>query len=101
MATTTAKKQSDDDDDDTPMQADAGTSSPKELKLAMYAKCAAHDENHIFDQGELLTLGVIPGDDVQHLVTVMRQLAKDGLVKVMAKDGKACWKVVKKDDAKK
>ena len=99
MASSTAKEEP--DDEEGTLRPNAGTSSPKELQKAIYAQCASYDENHVFDQEELLGFNIIPQNDVQHLATIMRQLAKDSLVKVMTKDGKACWKVIKKADTAK
>ena len=79
----------------------SGVSSPKELKNLLYARCASQEENHVFDQRELLSFHIIPNDDVAQLLVHTRQLAKEGLFKLMTKDGKACWKVVKRDDAAK
>ena len=90
-----------DGDGDVPMKEPSGTSSPKELKMALYARCASLDEGRVFDQDELLSFKIIPDDSVQQLLVHTRQLAKDGLFKVMTRDNKICWKVVKKADAAK
>ncbi|KAL8822997.1 MAG: hypothetical protein Q9191_006278 [Dirinaria sp. TL-2023a] len=75
--------------------------SPKELQNALYASCASQPADKIFDQHDLLALGVIPRDDLGLLLSCTRQLTKEGLLKVMTKDGVACWRVVKKEDAAK
>ncbi len=84
------------------LSADAsGVSSPKELKNALYARCASLEEGRVFDQNELLSFKIIPNDDVEKLAAYTKQLARDGLFKVMLKDTQVCWRVVKKDDAAK
>lgn len=79
----------------------SSVSSHKEIRNALYARCASLEEKHVFDQEELLSFGVIPDNNVEQLLVHTRQLAKDGLFKLMAKDGKACWRVVKRADAAK
>ncbi|MCJ1348449.1 34-kDa subunit of RNA polymerase III (C) [Peltigera leucophlebia] len=76
-------------------------SSPKMLKNALYARCANLPAESIFSQDDLLSLDVIPGNDLEQLLSCTRQLTKEGLFKLMSKDGRACWKVVKRDDAAK
>ena len=90
-----------DADVDVVMKEPDGTSSPKEIKNALYARCASQPEGTLFGQEELMAFGLIPNNDVQNLLLYTRQLAKDGLFKLMSKDGKVCWRVVKKDDAAK
>ena len=79
----------------------SGVSSPKELKMALYARCASLEEGRVFSQDDLLSFNIIPDNNVQQLLIHTKQLAKDGLFKVMSKDNKICWKVVKKADAAK
>lgn len=86
-------------DEDVTMSEPSGVSSPKELRNALYAKCASFEEGHVFSQDDLLTFGIIPDNSVEQLLAYTKQLAKDGLFKLMSKDGKACWKVVKRADA--
>ena len=100
MAASKAKDEPKGDGDIT-MTEPSGTSSPKELKMALYSRCASMEENHVFDQDELLSFNIIPNRDVHELLKLTTQLAKDGLLKVMQKDNKICWRVVKKADAAK
>lgn len=86
-------------DEDVTMSEPSGVSSPKELRNALYAKCASFEEGHVFSQDDLLTFGIIPDNSIEQLLAYTKQLAKDGLFKLMSKDGKACWKVVKRADA--
>lgn len=86
-------------DEDVAMNERSGVSSPKELRNALYAKCASFEDGHVFTQDDILTFGIIPDNSIEQLLAYTKQLAKDGLFKLMAKDGKACWKVVKRADA--
>lgn len=86
-------------DDDVIMIEPSGVSSPKELRNALYARCASFEEGHVFSQDELVAFEIIPNNSIEQLLAFTKQLAKDGLFKLMAKDGKACWKVVKRADA--
>lgn len=86
-------------DEDVAMSERSGVSSPKELRNALYAKCASFEDGHVFTQDDILTFGIIPDNSIEQLLAYTKQLAKDGLFKLMAKDGKACWKVVKRADA--
>lgn len=86
-------------DEDVTMIEPSGVSSPKELRNALYARCASFEEGHVFDQDELLAFRIIPENSIEQLLSYTKQLAKDGLFKLMSKDGKACWKVVKRADA--
>lgn len=79
----------------------ATPASPKELYNALYASCASQPADKVFNQEDLLSLNIIPNNDLQELLVCLQRLAKDGLLKVMTKDGKPCWKVVKKEDAAK
>lgn len=76
-------------------------SSQKMLKNALYARCANLPADRIFNQSDLLLLDVIPNNDLDQLLSCTRQLTKEGLFKLMSRDGRACWKVVKRDDAAK
>lgn len=78
-----------------------GVSSPKELKNALYARCASEDDGKVFFQNDLLSYNIIPENNVEKLLVYTQQLLKEGLFKLMTKDGKTCWRVVKRDDAAK
>ena len=88
-------------DEDVPMSEPSRVSSPKELRNALYAKCASFEEGHIFYQDDIFAFGIIPDNSVEQLQAYTKQLTKDGLFKLMSKDGKACWRVVKRADAAK
>lgn len=87
-------------EDAAPMEIDP-VSSQKMLKNALYARCANLPVDTIFSQNDLLSLEVIPNNHLDQLLSCTRQLTKEGLFKLMSKDGRACWKVVKRDDAAK
>lgn len=76
-------------------------SSHKELKNALYARCANLPADRVFTQDDLFSLEVIPRNDLNLLLVCTKQLTKEGLFKLMTRDGRTCWKVVKKDDAAK
>ena len=86
--------------DDEPSQVD-GVSSPKELKNALYARCATEADGKVFFQSDLLSYNIIPDGNVEKLLSYTQQLLNEGLFKLMSKDGKTCWRVVRRDDAAK
>ena len=88
-------------DEDITMGEPSGVSSPKELRNALYARCASFEEGHVFRQDELLAFGIIPSSSIEVLLTYTKQLAREGLLKLMIKEGRACWKVVKRAEAAK
>ena len=75
--------------------------SRKELKNALYARCASRGVDLVFDQNDLLALGIIPNEDLAVLQACTSQLTKEGLLQVLKKDSGVCWKVVRKEDAAK
>ncbi|KAL6714016.1 34-kDa subunit of RNA polymerase III (C) [Lecanora helva] len=87
--------------EDVTMTEPSGVSSSKELKMALYSRCASMEENRLFDQEDLLSFNIIPNNDVHRLLVLTQQLAKEGLLKIMTKDGGICWRVIKKADAAK
>ena len=74
-------------------------SSSEELYNALYASCASQAANKVFNQQDLLALNIIPDNDLKQLLLCTQLLTKNGLFKVMTKDGRPCWKVIKKEDA--
>ena len=76
-------------------------SSPKELYNALYASCASQAPNKIFSQEDLLSLNLIPRENLQDLTDCLNLLCRNGLFRVHNKGGAMCWKVVKKEDAAK
>lgn len=88
------------DGDDAPQNFIAAA-SPNEIKNALYARCANLGAEKVYSQRDLLAFKIVPKDDLNELLSCTKQLTKEGLFKLMSKDGKACWKVVKKEDAAK
>ncbi len=86
---------------DVAMTEPSGVSSPKELRNAIYARCAMEDEDHVFNQEQLLSFKLLPENTVEALIVHTNRLTKEGLLKLMTKDSRVCWKVVKKSDAAK
>lgn len=74
-------------------------SSIVELKNALYATCASLPGNETFDQNELLEMGTIPNRDVGLLQECTSLLIKEGLFKLMTRNGRVCWRVVKQANA--
>ena len=74
-------------------------SAMEEMKNAMYSSCASHEQTQTFSQEQLLALNIIPNRDVTLLQQCAETLSKEGLFKVMTKNGRLCWRVVKKADA--
>ena len=81
------------------LQETSTVASQKELKNALYAKCANLPAERVFNQRDLFALGIIPDGDLNQLLACTKQLSKEGLFKLMTRDGTPCWKVVKKQDA--
>ncbi|KAI4227771.1 MAG: hypothetical protein L6R40_008182 [Gallowayella cf. fulva] len=79
----------------------AAVSSPLEIKNALYARCASVPTETIFSQHDLLGLGIIPDRDIKLLLQCTQELTSEGLFKLLHRDGRACWRVVKREDAQK
>ncbi|KAL8731973.1 MAG: hypothetical protein Q9166_003105 [cf. Caloplaca sp. 2 TL-2023] len=77
------------------------TSSSLEIKNALYASCASLPPETIFSQHDLLDLGKIPNKDIKLLLQCTQELTGEGLFKLLHRDGRACWHVVKREDAQK
>ncbi|KAI4145203.1 MAG: hypothetical protein L6R39_003900 [Caloplaca ligustica] len=77
------------------------TPSPQEIKNALYARCASQPAETIFSQDDLLQLGIIPNNDLTILHQSTKKLTQEGLFKLLSRDNRAVWRVVKKEDAQK
>ncbi|KAL8834448.1 MAG: hypothetical protein Q9170_003744 [Blastenia crenularia] len=77
------------------------STSPQEIKLALYARCASLPTETIFSQDDLLELAIIPNNDLVLLLECTRKLTQEGLFKLLSREGRAVWRVVKKEDAQK
>ncbi|KAL8739136.1 MAG: hypothetical protein Q9181_000165 [Wetmoreana brouardii] len=75
--------------------------SPLEIRNALYARCAAHPADTIFDQKALFALNVIPNNNLKLLLECTQKLTQESLFKLLAREGRAHWRVVKKEDAQK
>ncbi|KAL8746712.1 MAG: hypothetical protein Q9190_001305 [Brigantiaea leucoxantha] len=78
-----------------------GSDDVLEIKNAIYARCASKSSETIFSQSDILGMKVIPQDDLHLLLKCTQQLTREGLFKLMTREGRAVWKVVKKEDAAK
>ena len=76
-------------------------SDPKQIKTSLYARCAIEGVDKVFSQEDLLSFQIIPNNDLNQLLSCTQKLTKEGLLKLMSKDGRAHWKVVKREDAAK
>ncbi|KAL9031686.1 MAG: hypothetical protein Q9196_000319 [Gyalolechia fulgens] len=79
----------------------SSTSSPQEIKSALYARCASLPSETIFSQDDLLDLAIIPNNALDLLLQCTKKLTQEGLFKLLSRDGRAVWRVVKKEDAQK
>ncbi|KAL8766137.1 MAG: hypothetical protein Q9209_006977 [Squamulea sp. 1 TL-2023] len=75
--------------------------SSHEIKHTLYARCASLPTETIFSQHDLLDLGIIPNRDIKLLLRCTQDLTGDGLFRLLTRDGRACWRVVKQEDAQK
>ncbi|MCJ1396217.1 34-kDa subunit of RNA polymerase III (C) [Xylographa bjoerkii] len=77
-------------------------SSPKELCNALYASCASQFKaDMVFHQEDIWPLKIIPDDSLSELMVCINRLMQDGLLKLHNGSGRAGWKVVSKENAKK
>ncbi|KAL8850557.1 MAG: hypothetical protein Q9221_004514 [Calogaya cf. arnoldii] len=76
-------------------------SSPLQIQNALYARCASLPAETVFSQHDLLDLGIIPNRDIKLLLQCTQELTSEGLFKLLTRDGRACWRIVKKEDAQK
>ena len=72
------------------------------LKQALYEKCLQAPVNQLFNQNDLLDMGIIPGGNPTMLMQCVQALMDEGLAKVLIQpDGSAVWRMVKQEDANK
>ncbi|KAI4184762.1 MAG: hypothetical protein L6R41_004519 [Letrouitia leprolyta] len=79
----------------------SSTSSPQEITTALYARCASLPPETIFSQDDLLKLAIIPNNALDLLLQCTKKLTQEGLFKLLSRDGRAVWRVVKREDAQK
>lgn len=73
------------------------------LKNAVYEACLATaelDPKYVFDQHHLISLGIIPANDVDILLKVAQSLVNEKLFKVVQSDTMG-WRLRSVEDAKK
>ena len=68
---------------------------------ALHVACQGQGSGKLFTQDEMISLGVIPDGSLELLTECLNALGNEGLLKLMVKDGKPCWKTVSKEDAAK
>ncbi|KAH0562189.1 hypothetical protein GP486_003111 [Trichoglossum hirsutum] len=86
------------------MASSAGSASAENLRLkkALYEKCLQAPANQLFNQHDLLDMGIIPGGNPTILMQCVQALMDEGLAKVLVQpDGSAVWRMVKQEDANK
>jgi DNA-directed RNA polymerase III subunit RPC6 len=82
-----------------------GTSAESEaeirkLSTELHAKAQAQDDGvKVYTQEDLMALGVIPDNELTLLMSCINVLSSEGLVKVMSKDNRPCFKIQSKQDA--
>ena len=72
----------------------AKSQSIEELKTALYNHCASQPSNTIFSQADLMATSLIPSRDPQILLTVTQSLTRSGHLRLMQRNGTACWRCV-------
>jgi DNA-directed RNA polymerase III subunit RPC6 len=81
------------------VNAQAITDTASDVRSAIYAACAAQNPEKFWFQEDFMNLGLVPNNDPSQLASHLNTLSGQGLVKNYQKDGRPCWKVVKKEDA--
>jgi len=69
----------------------------KAKKDELYAKCLERFSAHVFNQSDLVALGI--AKDLPELMTMCQDLASTNMFQIMTMDGTVCYKVRQKDDA--
>ncbi|KAI2089619.1 34-kDa subunit of RNA polymerase III (C) [Ophidiomyces ophidiicola] len=74
-----------------------------ELASALYSKCVSEfSSDHLFYQQDLLSVGVIPNNDVALLMKCAQSLVDQSLFRLLqGKDDRLAWKVIEQSDAEK
>jgi DNA-directed RNA polymerase III subunit RPC6 len=79
------------------------STDPKELASTLYARCLSDFQpNHLFYQQDLLSLGVIPNNDLGLLMKCAQSLVDQSLFRMLhGKDDRLAWNVITQADAEK
>ena len=74
----------------------------KDLQASLYTACRSRFAlDQLFFQEDLLKLNIIPDDNLETLLRCAQALTNQKLFRLHAVDDRACWKVVKEEDAAK
>ncbi|PGH12437.1 hypothetical protein AJ79_04273 [Helicocarpus griseus UAMH5409] len=80
-----------------------GMADHKELAASLYARCLSEfPPDHLFYQQDLLSLGVIPNNDLSLLMKCAQTLVDQSLMRMlMGSDERLAWKIIAQSDAEK
>ncbi|PGH08687.1 hypothetical protein AJ80_07808 [Polytolypa hystricis UAMH7299] len=80
-----------------------GAADFKELASTLYTRCVADFPlDHLFYQKDLLSVGVIPNDDLGLLMRCVQSLVDQSLLRLLqGKDDRLAWKIIDQSDAEK
>ncbi|KAI9773140.1 MAG: 34-kDa subunit of RNA polymerase III (C) [Geoglossum simile] len=79
-----------------------GSAGNSGLGKALYEKCLQAPTGQLFNQHDLLDMGIVPGGNPTILMQCVQALMDEGLAKVLIQsDGSAVWRMVKQEDANK
>ena len=76
---------------------------PRKLAAGLYAECrSTFPPDHLFYQQDLVSLGVIPNNDLSLLMQCAQSLVDQGLFRLLhGKDERLAWKLIAQEDAAK
>lgn len=76
---------------------------PKRLASTLYAECrSTFPADHLFYQQDLISLGVIPNNDISLLMKCAQTLVDQSLFRLLhGKDDRLAWKLIAQEDAAK
>ena len=66
----------------------------EEIKTALYNHCSSQPSNTIFSQADLMATSLIPSKNPQILLAVTQSLTRSGHLRLMQRNGTACWRCV-------
>jgi DNA-directed RNA polymerase III subunit RPC6 len=77
------------------------STDPKDLASALYEKCRSnYPPDYLFYQQDLVSLGVVPHNDLALLMRCAQSLVDQSLFRLLhGKDDRLAWKVVAQEDA--
>lgn len=76
---------------------------PKRLAAALYEECrSTFPPDHLFYQQDLVSLGVVPNNDIPLLMKCAQSLVDQSLFRMLqGKDERLAWKLIAQEDAAK